>query len=278
MKSRIFFLLLFFLFLLAERQASGFFIKPYNYLFRFVVMYVFILCFCYSYKPGGRKLVLLFFLGFMLPDIIIRLLEDAKYALRSFPDLLSEIVPAFSAYSLYKYKRYWPGIAGGILLLVFILFFNPYWMQYLRFGDFHSSVSIPVTGDWTVYDENGDAIHAVEYKHKVVLLDIWSTSCGACFVRFPQLEALYTKYKDDPRLVVQAVNMPLKRDTAGMAFAMIRKRGFTFPVVIAAADFDSVFHVDAYPLVLILRNDTILFRGAIEQVESALSKILEKDG
>ena len=61
-----------------------------------------------------------------------------------------------------------------------------------------------------------------------------------------------------------------------MAFALIKKKKFDFPVVVAANHLDSIFHIGAYPLVLVLHNDEIVFRGKIEDVEKVIQEFNSK--
>ncbi|WP_285059158.1 TlpA family protein disulfide reductase [Pedobacter ginsengisoli] len=51
--------------------------------------------------------------------------------------------------------------------------------------------------DFQAVSMNGESYSLSEGKGKVILLDFWSTSCGACIKAMPRLKEVYEKYKDD---------------------------------------------------------------------------------
>jgi len=276
MKKIVLYSLLFFLFLFVERQVSSYIAVPYNFLFRFAVTYAFVLGFCLVRKPTGRQLFLIFLFGFTLPDIALRLIDGMTDAMRTLPDQVLEIVPAVCAYYWCKSRRILPTIVASGLLVIALVFFSAKWMQYASYGNFTGAVHMPVSG-WKVYDKQSDTLQARDYGNKVIVFDVWNTGCVSCFNRFPILQGLYEKYRNDPRVSIQALNIPLERDTAGMAFSVVEKKHFTFPVVVSANGLDSLFHIDAYPLVLVLHNDEIVFRGKIEEVETAIATTIVRN-
>jgi len=62
-----------------------------------------------------------------------------------------------------------------------------------------------IAPDFTLQDLKGRQISLSDFKGKVVLLDFWATWCGPCIKSIPNLEMLYTKYKDEG-LVVLGLN------------------------------------------------------------------------
>ena len=78
-------------------------------------------------------------------------------------------------------------------------------------------------------DESGTDIDLNSLKGKVVLIDVWYSACYACIRKFPVLQSLHDKYKDDPDVRILSLNYPLKRDngirpkklTAGYSFGQL---------------------------------------------------------
>lgn len=70
------------------------------------------------------------------------------------------------------------------------------------------NLPFPVVGN--AY-QMGDSIKLSQYKGKIILLDFWATWCSTCIYKFPVLEQLQQKYRDD--LVVVLVDTKRNKDT-----------------------------------------------------------------
>jgi thiol-disulfide isomerase/thioredoxin len=150
-----------------------------------------------------------------------------------------------------------------------------YWFNYLD-GTFTGEVEEPMPQDWYTVTKGNDTLRADFYKDKIIFFDFWNTSCVICFRKFPDTERLYQKYKHHKNFIVQAVNIPIERDTAGMAFYMFeRKNKYSFPAVMGNEVMRVKFKVEAYPTIVVMKNDTVLFRGRMELVENFLDKTLK---
>ncbi len=156
--------------------------------------------------------------------------------------------------------------------------YNNYF-QLLDGQTFTGRTDAPLNSQWYTVSREGDTLNSDFYtkQDKIILLDFWSTSCGVCFMQFPDLEKLYRKYNGNKNFIVQAVNIPLKEDTIGMAMYMIDKRKkYTFPVVIGTEQMRQAFGIEYYPSVFVLKNNRIIFDGRFELVEKFLDKELSR--
>jgi thiol-disulfide isomerase/thioredoxin len=260
---------LFFVFLILARQISTWVLPPWNFLLRFCLVFILVLGFCRIRKPTGRELVVALLLGMVVPDIVIRLLEEPSLAVRTMPDLLIELLAVANAWILYRHKQWVLNLLSVGTLVFAIVAWGSEWLHYVNFGNRVAAVNTPIAG-WAMVEQDGDTLRSSDYRDRIVVFDIWNTGCVSCLNRFPKLEVIFQRYKDDPGIFIQALNIPLDRDTNGMAFEMVRRRGFNFPVVVAAADLETILNIDAYPLVLVTRNNNIIFRGKIEELEQFL--------
>jgi thiol-disulfide isomerase/thioredoxin len=141
------------------------------------------------------------------------------------------------------------------------------WLHNYNYGTFTGRVSafkLPVK--FESFDERKNFITDDNFKNKIVLLDFWATTCGVCFKKFPQVQTLFEKYKNDSSVMILAVNSPLEEDTPNQAFEMIKEREYDFPVVITKDEFlAEKFGVKGFPTVFVInQNGQIVYKGDIE--------------
>ena len=60
--------------------------------------------------------------------------------------------------------------------------------------------------DFELQTLDGKIINSEEIKGKIVVLDFWDTHCGPCIQLMPHMEELYSKYKDNPGVLIFIVN------------------------------------------------------------------------
>ncbi|MCF8303779.1 MAG: TlpA family protein disulfide reductase [Bacteroidales bacterium] len=86
--------------------------------------------------------------------------------------------------------------------------------------------------DFKFYKEDGTVITPASIKGKVSLFYFWSTTCGVCYKKFPEVNKLYKKYKDHDNITFYTVNVNVQsRDTAMNMQEHIRAKGYAFQVL-----------------------------------------------
>lgn len=248
--------------------------------------YVLFVWFLIRKRKIGPVAVLICGISMIIVMPIVGYLVDGKISAFSLPNGVSGILGIVYGFIISR-RTSMAGIR--VLIPAIVALFSAwyifgkgfdYWCQVLD-GDTFTGKTEPteVNLNWKVYNKNNDTFTSAAYAGKIVYLDFWSTSCGVCFIKFPELENLYQAYKDDSRVLIQAVNIPIERDTAGMAFYMIgRNAHYNFPVVIGSESMRTAFGVEAYPTVVILKDNKMVFRGRTELAKDALEDILETSG
>jgi thiol-disulfide isomerase/thioredoxin len=198
------------------------------------------------------------------------------------PVVAATCFAVISAFLLHKWK--FPlNIAPVFLSICFVVFMFfqgwDYWIYRINHGTFTGRVqAFNVPAKFEASDEQQNIVTDESFRNKIVLLDFWYTGCGVCFEKFPQVQAAYDRYKDDPSVAIFAVDEPIEEDTPGQAFQVIKDEGYSFPVVIAKdEELPKKFGVKYYPTTFVIdRSGQIVFKGdiagAVKMVEELKGK------
>lgn len=164
-------------------------------------------------------------------------------------------------------SKIWAAILFCVMSIMFVFKSRQWfdqWLFYLSFDTLDGKVQERVP-DWKAVTEGGVIIGQHSFKDKILVLDFWNTSCGVCFRKFPLLDSVSKVYKSDTNIVFYAVNIPLDGDTEGLAFEMIRKKGYSFNVAIGDTTIPAKLGFNVYPTTFIIQDDSIQYRGNIEK-------------
>ncbi len=102
-------------------------------------------------------------------------------------------------------------------------------------------------------------------KSKIIVLDFWTTSCGVCFKKFPDLEKYYLEYKDNPNVEFYSINVPLERDKFNKVIKLVENLNYKFPTLYATS-INEVENIGiySYPHLIILKNGKLRYDGRLE--------------
>jgi thiol-disulfide isomerase/thioredoxin len=123
-------------------------------------------------------------------------------------------------------------------------------------------------------------------KDKIIVLDFWSTSCGICFEKFPDLEKLSNKYKTNKKVEIYAVNFPLKRDNFDSTVKILNSIGYKFnkAYALSSSEIENKLHFNTFPHLIIIKDGKIRYDGMFEtekntlifSTESEINKLLRE--
>lgn len=244
-----------------------------------IVYFVFTV-FClkrYSVRLKASYILCAILLGYLALNLPFRVLYF-KDTLISLPDVacrLLGIITGFAFYCTHRRLLRW-AMPGVTLAMCLFMSFGGHmmWIDELNYGDIgavtakHSAMRF--------IDEQRDTLSVTAWEGKIVVLDFWTTSCGICFKKFPQVQRLYDKYKDNSKVTLYAVNDPLESDNKDQLFNLLREKGYTFPLLLACDSTSSYMKVRAYPAVLVLDTvGNVAYRGRIEIAEKKVEKMLK---
>ena len=169
----------------------------------------------------------------------------------------------------------------GLLLTLYMFFWGyDYWVHYLSYDSFTGNISFSQKPEIQGKDENGVVITKKDFENKIVLFDFWHTACGECFKEMPEVQKLYDKYKKNDNFKLYLCNIPIKTDTAGKAPAMIKKFGFSMPVLMLSLEESNrileKFKFNGVPTILIIdKNQEVIFKGSAKNAENVLENLLK---
>ena len=83
--------------------------------------------------------------------------------------------------------------------------------------------------DFTVYDEDGNAVQLSDYFGKPIVLNFWASWCGPCKNEMPDFDAAYAQQGEDIHFLM--VNATIGRGTQENARAYVEEEGYAFPVL-----------------------------------------------
>jgi thiol-disulfide isomerase/thioredoxin len=88
--------------------------------------------------------------------------------------------------------------------------------------------------DFALKNLEGKVVKLSDLRGKVVVLDFWATWCGPCKASFPYLQQVYNKYKDNPKVVILALNTwenVSGKEREDLVKKFIAENKYTFPVL-----------------------------------------------
>ncbi len=145
------------------------------------------------------------------------------------------------------------------------------WLLKENYGSFSPQVREEVPA-FQLRAQNGYLIDTGTIKNKIVVFDFWNTACAACYQKFPRLEQFYQKMKENQRVAIFSVNIPLKN---GHTNPDKNKLRYSFEQLSAENDsMARIFNVGHYPTVIVIHDGHIVLRGDLESAEKLVSDLL----
>lgn len=117
----------------------------------------------------------------------------------------------------------------------------------------------------TLRDVEGNIIEQEQWKGKVVILDIWTRTCGICLSQMPHFNDYFNAFKTNEDIRIYSLYLPIKGDEDSVATDLFATLEYDFPIIISDIDFKTLAKEMGFggvPLFLIIdKNGAIRYSG-----------------
>lgn len=138
-----------------------------------------------------------------------------------------------------------------------------------KFGSFKVGAPAP---DFVLPDMTGKPVRLSDFRGKVVLLEFWTTWCPPCKLAIPELNDLYTKYKDS-NLVILSVSMD---EDIGIVKDFMEEYEILFPVLFDDKGIFENFGVYTIPTALVIDEEGMVLEHHMGYAPGIFEELLEK--
>lgn len=101
-------------------------------------------------------------------------------------------------------------------------------------------------------DENGKIISLNSLKGKVVFINFWATWCPPCIAEMPSIDALYSEFRDNDKVMFLMVDVDNNRSKSER---FMKKRNFDLAVYTPAGPVPPSYMAGAIPTTLVLNKE-----------------------
>ena len=260
------YLILIYIFLGTITWGEHYYILPFMLSLTFIVSMI-----VFKISPTGNNLKKGILLTF--PITFILLFSCFWYAdfSRGLPYILFVPLSTYLAFLYLKYNKKYI-IILSVAFFAFICFFV--FPNYFIYYQNHNAEKNSIFNGVELLNNRKKPINIS--NNKIVVLDFWSTSCGICFKKFPDLEIEYQKYKGNKNVEIYSVNVPIEGDKFESTIKILDSIGYTFPKLYAKSfqQIETNLKFNTFPHLLIIKDGRIRYDGfLITSDESKLYNI-----
>ncbi|RZK18199.1 MAG: TlpA family protein disulfide reductase, partial [Flavobacterium sp.] len=105
----------------------------------------------------------------------------------------------------------------------------------------------------SIYDYNGNIVDLNVFKGKIIVFDLWTSTCSKCIEEFPKFETLTREFSNDDNIVFINLNIPLEHD--GIEVISKHTNNFTFKKFRGDDKTEKQLGIYAYPQYIIIDKD-----------------------
>lgn len=264
---------------------SGIYLSPLaEYLICFIVTY-----FALKYIKGIKPKYIIFALGLgvLSPPIIDLSIVNFKYiqAHDIWMHLGESLIISLGIVTGWLFHK----LKNRLLKWFFFILFGcmaAWWgfegiqlfLNKVSFGTYTMKIDERIDTPLAIQNQSGEELVLQELAEDFLVVDFWYSGCGICFHKFPEVQALYDKYKNDSRVGVYSIHcrMEDQNENAGTGAYILQQEGYDIPCMSIRINDPALerFGVLSYPTILIFNKErTLIFRGNIGSAGRYLKRL-----
>lgn len=151
------------------------------------------------------------------------------------------------------------------VIYVIVMLFSSYIHASYFYGKSYNITSNNSFMELKITTSNNAPFSIEEKKGKVIVLDLWSSSCGICFEKFPNFEKKAKTYEKDSIVEFYALNLPLERDSVINIENMLIDYSFKKLYTKDINSWENL-NISSVPRTLVIdKNGNIRYNGVLNQ-------------
>lgn len=131
-------------------------------------------------------------------------------------------------------------------------------------------------------------ISTEDFSGKVVVLDLWTTSCKVCFEKFPDFEKFYLDNQGRSDIIIYSVNLPENNQEIEVIYGVINKLDYKFPILISKKSYNfynEMYNINGVPSIMVLnKNGKMVYNSnfnnnpfvLVNNLQNLVDKLAEK--
>lgn len=175
-------------------------------------------------------------------------------------NIICNISSVFAILTYYSTSKKKFVVVYFLLFIVLAVNFNNMFNFYISYLDRNEIVNKKLP-DISIYNSKGDTIE-LKTTGKILVIDLWSNSCGYCIQAFPKFEKLKNQYKNDKTVDFIAINVDEKVPNRKRGLSLVEK--YTFTNYFAERDILQKLNFSLFPNYMVVGKDsTIKYFGSL---------------
>jgi thiol-disulfide isomerase/thioredoxin len=266
----------------------------------FTLYFIYTLIVYYWDDRQKKKTPELLILLFILIGIAVFILFDCIGFIDSFPNCIIFIFGVLSGYLCFKVYNLFSKSKVAIVIAGFFCFSMAiwastrgidYWLNNKNTGTYTGRLKEKEVFPLSFQTATGDTVKVEDFSGKYLVLDCWYTYCGSCYEKFPKVQKLYERYKNNENIVIYSLHSRMEEimevgsstwggESYSTGTEILKREGYSFPTLSIYMN-DPVLREEVgvwvFPTVLIFDKESrLIFRGSVDLAERYLRKIIRE--
>lgn len=250
----------------------GFSINNINYKpwLSFLLYFIFVISIVFlKYKKWNQKLPIVTIICLFFVLIFVNFIRDSQFTLEFIDLIIPTIFFILYTLSFLIYNQSRARILYGFIIVLFATFisfiFTPAFNNYTDFDTYLGEFDSLIKKEIIIKDADSKRIKLD--PNKMYVIDCWNKTCGICIQKFPKFERLKNKFSDNKN--IEFIGLNFYKGEADVLYSqeLFDSRNLKFDTFYIHIEDGKELPVYFFPTVLVIKNNTIIFRGHLETLD-----------